>query len=578
MLTRFLLARAIVTLMVLAALVASLGVSTYRLPFAQGGQGASSTIFQLADLPLPQPLRPGDRIVFQDQSPSVRSLFVSQAVPSNAAYPLKIHRGDQVLTVPISTVPAAEDGRFLWFVNLVATFVISLLGLITLWRGKSWSAWGLTLFASGVLCGSTLTQTPAVPFGNVALMVAGFLLTGPVPFLGLYLTALDLTGSAVRARPRLSFLFAVVSLGLFGLEVLTAFAMLFYGMSGITIINFLSACFAAIMVAIPLLVLTTGYVAARAEQKLRIRWILASTTLLIPLLLASLCDQMHLVTNANGQQLLNLLRALLTAVIFGLYAYAVLSQRLVEVKIVINRALVFGALMMMVVAILGVVENLIERSALGASAGMAVEFSVPLALGVLFQRLHRWIEARVDQLLFRNEHLSRAALRDFVRDAGFIENADVLVARMVSTFSKHAGGRGAALFELRGGAMECSAQDGNFHWPDIIDADDPGLVRLRATLCPLDLHAAESAFGTSGLALPLALRGRIFGVLVCGSRAAGRYAQTEASELGQAAHDVGASLFALRARANEVLIERLAQGQVHADRAVVEARRLAGMA
>jgi hypothetical protein len=125
--------------------------------------------------------------------------------------------------------------------------------------------------------------------------------------------------------------------------------------------------------------------------------------------------------------------------------------------------------------------------------------------------------------------------------------------------------------------MECLAQEGLATWPGLIDPDDPALVRLRATLTPLDLHESESAFGSNGLALPLALRGRIFGVLVCGPRPAGRYAQAETSELGQAAHDVGASLFALRARANEVLIERLAQGQLHADRAVSEARRLAGI-
>ena len=245
--------------------------------------------------------------------------------------------------------------------------------------------------------------------------------------------------------------------------------------------------------------------------------------------------------------------------------------------IALTRAVVFSALMMIVVGALGAVENLIERSALGESAGAALEFGVPLAIGVLFQRLHRWIEARVDQILFREEHKSRAALRDFVRDAGFVENADVLVGRMVAIFAKHAGGRGAALYELRGNGMECSAQDGNDHWPDVIDVDDPGLVRLRATLGPVDLHEAESALGREGLALPLALRGRIFGVLVCGPRAAGRYAQAEAQELGQAAHDVGASLFALRGRANEVLIEKLAQGQVQVDRAVVEARKLAGM-
>ena len=579
LLTRYFLLRAVVTVITLVALVTSLVLPTYRLPFERAGRSKFSTLAPLADVPLPASLRPGDRIVFQDQAPRTRSLLVAQNVPPGVAYPFVISRGSQKLTVSIATVPSPEDGSFLAVVNLVTVFVIGLLGLLTLWRGTSWSAWGLTIFADGILWGSTIVQIPAAPFTNLACTFAAFLLTGPVPFTGLYLMALDLTGRAVRSRPRLTCLFAAASAGMLGLNLLVAINMLAYGVGSgdVTSLNLAIGCCATVMLAVPLLVLSVGYVAARADQKLRIRWVLASTAMLIPLLVVSLVDQLHLLYGVEAARVLSVLRALLTASIFGLYAYAVLRQRLVEVRIVVNRALVFGALMMMVVAALGAVENLIERSALGEGTGMVLKLAVPLGLGVLFQRLHRWIESTVDQLIFRAEHLSRAALHDFVRDAGFIENADVLVSRMVSTFSRHAGGRGAALFQLRGGGMECLAQDGHFAWPDLIDPDDPGLVRLRATLRPLDLHDAESAFGGEGIALPLALRGRMFGVLVCGPRAAGRYAQAEASELGQAAHDVGASLFALRARANEMLIERLAQGHMHADRAVVEARRLAGM-
>jgi hypothetical protein len=578
MLNRFFLVRVAVTLMTLSAVVASLTLSTYRLPFDRHGDGRFAIITAPGDAQLWPALRPGDRIVFGEQSARVRSLLVAPDVPPDTSYPFVIHRGDQVLTIPVATVPTAKDGSFLSVVGWITVFFITSLGLLTLWRGTSWSAWGLTLFTNGVLIGSTVAQTPAAPFGNLACGIAGFLLTGPAPLVGLYLTALDLTGRSARSRPRLTLLFIAVSLGLFLCEMLGVVDMVIYGVSGgVTIVSILSACFAAVMLAVPLVVLTTGYVAAGADQKLRIRWVLASTAMLVPLLLTSIVIQLHLIASIGADHLLTVLRALLTASIFGLYAYAVLSQRLVAVRIVINRALVFGALMMMVVGSLGAVESLIERTAVGAGTGTMLELTVPLALGVVFHRLHGWIEATVDRLVFRAEHQSRAALQSFVRDAGFIESAEVLIQRVVATFARHSGGRGAALFELRGGGMECLAQDGDFAWPDLIDPDDPGLVRLRATLCPVDLHGLNSALGDDGLAMPLALRGRMFGVLVCGPRAAGRFAQTEVSELGQAARDVGASLFALRARANELLIERMAQGSLQLDRAVVEARRLAGL-
>ncbi len=48
-------------------------------------------------------------------------------------------------------------------------------------------------------------------------------------------------------------------------------------------------------------------------------------------------------------------------------------------------------------------------------------------------------------------------------------------------------------------------------------------------------------------------------------------------ELGRAAHDTGAALFALRARANETLIEQLATNRITPQQAITEARNLTGL-
>ncbi len=285
--TRSLLGRAFITLITLVALIASFRLPNYRLPFNREGEGPFSTVSAVGDIPLPAGLQPGDRIVVQDQSLRVRTLLVTSYVPPDTAYPFVIRRGNHKLVVPVSTLLSPEDGNFLWAVNLLTVFVISLLGLLTLWRGTSWSAWGLTMFASGVLCGSTVAQTPAAPFGNIALFMTGFLLTGPLPFLGLYLTATDLTGRSARARPRLTSLFASSAIGMFGFQVLSVVDTVVYGVDSLTAVRMLSYFLAACMVGIPLLVLTSGYVGAPADQKLRIRWVLASTAMLI----SAACEQ-----------------------------------------------------------------------------------------------------------------------------------------------------------------------------------------------------------------------------------------------------------------------------------------------
>ena len=212
---------------------------------------------------------------------------------------------------------------------------------------------------------------------------------------------------------------------------------------------------------------------------------------------------------------------------------------------------------------------------LSALPSSAIEIGVPLALGVLFHHLHRRVAALVDRLFFRREHHARAELGAFVRDAGYIESPQVLVQRAVATFGRCAGGLGAALYEARAWKWLRSGRDeAGAAYPAAIDEDDPALVRLRATLTALDLHGLDSRLGAEGLALPLALRGQLFGVLLCGPPSAGRHAQADIDRLAQAAHEVGAALFALRARANEALVESLANGRMDLDQAAAQARQL----
>ena len=556
--------RLMLGLLALAGFALALLIPRRELPFHLRVDATGGVIEARAGIPLPPGLQVGDRVVLGEQTVQMRAVLADENVTGHAVQALRVHRAGRLVSIPVHSVarvlhPGQAPMRW---VTLTETTLMLALGLLTLWRGRDWTAWGLATFTLGIVFGSILAQLPSPPFLSIVLLALERWLYGPMAFLGLYMTATTLVGWPPRLLRFPGVFYLLAMLLLFVLEAGGTYAFVrFVVMAMPNAIQMLILACGLVGIGVPLGVLLRGYVRAGADARLRIRWILSATGLLLPLMAIQIAVENAAVQQAETLAWLHWTGVLLTFVVMGLYTYAVLRQRLVEVRVVLNRALVFALLMGVVVGLFALVESLIERSALGTGAGVALEVAVPLALGILFHQLHRRVEALVDRLFFHREHRAREALGDFVRDAGFIESPQTLIDRAVEAFGRHAGVAGAALYEARGDGFACSGRDGpQAAFPDHLDLDDRALVRLRATRAPLDLHGVDSALGSGGLALPLALRGHLFGVLVCGPRAAGRHAQADIERLGHAAHEVGASLFALRARANESLIEALAHG------------------
>ena len=572
--------RLVIGVLALAGFMLTAWVPSRELPFHLIPDATGGVIAARAGTPLPAGLQAGDRVVLARQTPRMRAVLADENVPASGVYALQVQRAGRALSVAVRSVPQAQaqvpGQATLRWASWAEQAMVLALGLLTLWRGRDWAAWGLATFALGIAYGNILAQLPTPPFLSVVLLGVERWVYGPMAFLGLYLTATALVGWRPRLLRFPGVLYLLALLLLLALEVGGTVAWVGFAVRHLpnALQGVILAC-GLVGLAAPLGILLRGYVRAGADARLRIRWILSATGLLLPLMLIQIALENPTLQHAAPLAWLRGTGAALTFAVLGLYTYAVLRQRLVEVRVVLNRALVFALLMGVVVGLFALLESLIERSALGTGAGLALEVAVPLALGILFHQLHRRVEATVDRVFFHREHRARAALEDFVRDAGFIESPQRLIERAVEAFGRHAGVAGAALYEARGDDFDCSGREGPpSAFPDHLDRDDRALVRLRATRAPLDLHGVDSALGADGLALPLALRGRLFGVLVCGPRPAGRHAQADIERLGHAAHEIGASLFALRARANESLVEALARGTLSPAEACIQASRM----
>jgi hypothetical protein len=560
------------------ALVASALLSVpNRLPFnTRCAEGASSCEVTAAPANAANgSLRVGDRVLLAEQPFATRAALIDENVPQSGDYAVVVHRGAQRLTMIVQTV--SRPGTRGFAERAILGFVF-LFGLLMLWRGESAASRGLCLFALSIILTAGLEARPLVPPWNLIANGLGSLSGGPGAFLGLYITADAL--ARVNQDWRLARRKRAAYIGALLLLYLTEVVPVALVVAGrefplATVVQVLTLVLAFVVWVVPLIYLVKGYRVGTPANRLRIRWFIASIALLLPLIACNLLLQSDRAFSAAQSDILGATQVLLTLAVFAMLSYAVLSQRLVAVRFVLNRALVFGFLTASLIGILSLLESLIERSVISREAGLALDIAVPLLLGVFIHRIHRWGENSVERVVFRNEYRARNAILTFLHDAGFISHPTTLYERTVEVFGTHAGGRYAALYLAdKSGYQRVAASDQGRDLPTLIAVDDVAMVRLRATLAPLDLFTVSSPLGASGLALPLVIRGRLEGALVCGAKAEGRYAQAEIEFLDKAASGIAACVIALRAELHGRFVGRVAEGALPTERIVEEARNL----
>lgn len=240
--------------------------------------------------------------------------------------------------------------------------------------------------------------------------------------------------------------------------------------------------------------------------------------------------------------------------------YAALSRRLIDVGFFLNRAAVFAIISAIVVGAFVLVEWAAgawltsTTHATSAVIGMAVA----LCLGISLRYIHSYVERFVDRVFFRKRHEDESALRRFAHEAAFISDRSILLDRTLQTVEEHTGAQGAILVR-DGAASYAFATDGRR--PEVSE-NDSGIVALRAWNEPIDLHEFPGSQLRGEFAFPMISRGRLVGVLVCGSKRDGEaYAPDESDALRTLAHGVGTALDTLASQSNGVL-ESIRETQV----------------
>jgi GAF domain-containing protein len=297
---------------------------------------------------------------------------------------------------------------------------------------------------------------------------------------------------------------------------------------------------------IALLVVATlivAYVLGEAEERQRRRWVF----LLLGVALAAALVDLISWNTIRSRAIDNVSLLAIGLLPFGL-AYVILRHRVIDVGFVLNRAVVYTGVSVIIVAVFVIVETLLGKYVEQTShaGSVAVQLVVALILGFSVRAIHSRVDRFVDAVLFRERHLAEAAIRFFAQDSSYITDRDVLLSRCVKTIERYAKARGAGIWTAQSPTYRAAAS--TFESSPVVDENDPALVAMRARRVIVELRDTDSTL-PGALAFPMIVRGELLGVLLCGAKADDEtYAPDERDALASLASSVGHALDAIEVR------------------------------
>ncbi|BDE06676.1 hypothetical protein WPS_19520 [Vulcanimicrobium alpinum] len=266
----------------------------------------------------------------------------------------------------------------------------------------------------------------------------------------------------------------------------------------------------------------------------------------------------------------------LLAIPLGL-GYAIVRHRVVDIGFVVNRALVFGSLSVIVVAAFMVLEWTLSTVAMRIShlTSTSLELALALGLGFSMRSLHARVDRFVDDLFFRDRHEAERALRTLARDIAYVSDPQVAVARVQAEVAVRCGATGAAIY-VADAARALRVDPGSGGPAPAVGIDDPALVRMRATRTFVELRRVDSALA-GDFAFPMLVRDTVTGMLVLGSKSNGEaYAPDELATVETVTMALGNALDALQTAALRREVARvLHDGGIDGLRGMVEPARWA---
>ena len=237
-----------------------------------------------------------------------------------------------------------------------------------------------------------------------------------------------------------------------------------------------------------------------------------------------------------------LISSLLTGVIAsGLFAYAILRQRVFDLGFAVNRTLVYAVVSAILLAAFGLIEWAVAHfiPIQGREKNALMDAVIAVAVFLTFHRVRDFVEHAVERLFFRSWQKAEATLRQFVRESVFITETPALTRAFVQALRQFGDGAETAIYlkEPGGYRRRAGAIDGV---AELLDADLPDFVSARAD--PKPREVSDSALAAALIA-PMVNRNEVVGVVLLGPKPSGLgFRPDEVDLIGWATHEVGQDL------------------------------------
>lgn len=568
---RILVAAAItaVTLLLLVVQFASMPVDSGVLPTPIASGACDLVVGSMATGGASTGLDRDDRISSPLLDSPARTFLTTGSARVGSSFTIPVLRGGKATTVVVS-LPAAPGWTY-WLIAILSKLIIYCVGALVLWRGRDSAAFffGISSLAISVaiypIPSSALAPGMQVAYAVVARSFAD------IAALNLFLMVEYLSRDALSRRGILilrTIVIAGVALGIAD-NVFSTISRVQTGCVNPLLAVAHPIAYMAVLAA-TLVALTLAYFRSSGETRARLRWIYVSTFVGFTGVLAYL-----------GGQVLNrpipaypVMNVTAVAIPIG-YAYAILRHRVIDVGFAINRAIIFTAMTTLVVAAFALLSGVLERAAVGPSESVALQVAVALVVALSFNALEKRVESVIDQVFFRAKHRAEAELTQLADEIPFMHGDDVMLERVVATIRRELGSTGVAVFHGHPDRDYVRERSDGTPFPDSVPIDDPAFVRLRTYLRDVDLSDVVSRLAKSGIAVPLAVQGRLSGAIVVRPRRSEEaYDPDERAVLRALAVRVAGTLEALRAREHARLVKAIADGSIGADEARARAKML----
>lgn len=285
-----------------------------------------------------------------------------------------------------------------------------------------------------------------------------------------------------------------------------------------------------------------SYLGTSGDSRQRIRWVVFS---LCPIYMIYLLN--NAIPGQLDEEVFTIIRrGVVLAGALGL-AYSMLRIRIFDFGFVVNRAIVYGVVSLLLLMSFGILEWLVDHYIHPAHRKESAILDGAIAVGVylFFHRLRHMIEHVVEQVFFRQWHLSEENLRRFLKLASHITEPAPLLDAFVAALQRFTKGAGCAIYQ-REGSTYVRTRDVAMALPAQIDVNDPLVVEMRTDQTPVSNSDARSSLACA-LALPMFYRGVLDGFVLIGAKASHEaYRPDEVAVMSIAANQIGHDLDGLQ--------------------------------